>query len=100
MIREVKFLSVWTGGLGEIVGTEITRGEYEQTRRFAPNPQGWLFAGSWATVRVINPTGDLSRVDALKFTTDWMYGNVTHYNVDLDRCTVAISGGTKQPPHH
>jgi len=100
MIREMKFLSVWVGGLGETVGIEITRGDYEQTRRFSPNPQGWLFAGSWATVKVINPNGDLSRADALKFTTDWMYGNVTLYNVDLDRCTVSESRGIKQTPRY
>jgi len=97
--REVFYLKIWQG-LNSIVGDEIGFSEFQAAWHHGEKPTKWSFNGIWATVAVISPKDDISRHDAFKFATDWMKGNVIHYAVDLDRCTVQITKGIEKTPHH
>jgi hypothetical protein len=95
--REVFFLKIWEGR-DTIVGCEIGVSEFQATWNAAENPIKWSFHGLWASVMVISQENDITRHDALLFATNWMKGNVVHYAVDLDRCTVQITKGIEKPP--
>jgi len=97
--REQFFLQIWHG-LDRIVGTEVDQQHFTNMWEMVIKPRKWMFVGRWATVYVITPESDITRSDALTWATQWMKGEVYHYAVDLDRCTVQITKGIEKTPHH
>jgi len=97
--RENYFLVIWNGAF-EIVGQEVTRQDFQQTKQYAPNPIKWLFEGSFANVWVVAPYGNITRKEALSFATCFMKGRVINYEVNLDRCTVVTTNGIEKTPSH